>query len=104
MKLKCSWQARAKVFPRCGDRNRTVVVGGTNASNNHVHMTTDWSHKHLIYSKPKSLAKQIHYYRVRGSVQQQIRRNKEKSWWPWDEWRWRRASKNANRLHGGTGV
>jgi hypothetical protein len=35
-----------------------VVVRGTRAGNEPVHLTTDWSHHHLIFSAPHNLARQ----------------------------------------------
>jgi hypothetical protein len=55
-----------------------VVVRGTSAQNGPVHMATDWSHRHLIFSQPHSL---MDGFKLSGNpryVQQWIRRNAEK--------------------------
>jgi len=55
-----------------------VVVRATNAQNGPVHMATDWSHRHLIFSQPHSL---LDGFKLSGNpryVEQWIRRNAEK--------------------------
>jgi hypothetical protein len=55
-----------------------LVVRGTHAQNGPVHMSTDWSHRHLIFSQPHSL---MDGFKLSGNpryVQQWIRRNAEK--------------------------
>jgi hypothetical protein len=55
-----------------------VVVRATNAQNGPVHMATDWSHRHLIFSQPHSL---LDGFKLSGNpryVQQWVRRNAEK--------------------------
>ena len=64
-----------------------------------VHLTTDWSHRHLVFSNPKSLMKRIQLSSNPRYVQQWIRRNAEKQG-DRDEWRWRRAPENPKLLHG----
>ena len=74
-----------------------LVVRGTHAQNGPVHMSTDWSHRHLIFSQPHSL---MDGFKLSGNpryVQQWIRRNAEKRVNP-DAWRWRHSE--ANPLKG----
>ena len=55
-----------------------VVVRATNAQDGPVHMATDWSHRHLIFSQPHSL---MDGFKLSGNpryVQQWVRRNAEK--------------------------
>ena len=72
---------------------------GIRAGDEPVHLVTDWSHRHLVFSPPKTLAQQI---RLWGNVryrQQRARRNAEQNDEP-DAWRWRRAPENPGRLQG----
>jgi hypothetical protein len=55
-----------------------VAVRGTNAENGPVHMATDWSHRHLIFSQPHSLGDGFKLSANPRYVQQWIRRNAEK--------------------------
>jgi len=48
------------------------------ASNEHVHLATDWSHRHLIFSTPKTWLQSFNLSRNPRYVQQWIRRNAEK--------------------------
>jgi hypothetical protein len=55
-----------------------VVVRVTRAQNGPVHMVTDWSHRHLIFSQPNSPLDGSKLSRDPRYVQQWIRRNAEK--------------------------
>jgi hypothetical protein len=55
-----------------------VVVRGTSAQNGPVHMATDWSHRHLIFSQPHSLMDGFKLSANPRYVQQWMRRNAEK--------------------------
>jgi hypothetical protein len=55
-----------------------VVVRGTSAKNGPVHMATDWSHRHLIFSQPHSLVDGFKLSANPRYVQQWMRRNAEK--------------------------
>src|SRR5580700_4625854 len=67
-----------------------VVVHRTSAANGAVHLTTDWSHRHLIYSAPHNLAEHIRLLSKPRYVQQMIRRNAGRNGDP-EAWRWRHA-------------
>jgi hypothetical protein len=56
-------------------------------------MTTDWSHRHLIFSTPKTLFDRIQFSSNHRYVQQWVRRYAEKAEKEDDReaWRWRRA-------------
>jgi hypothetical protein len=55
-----------------------LVVRGTHAQSGPVHMATDWSHRHLIFSQPHSLMDGFKLSANPRYVQQWIRRNAEK--------------------------
>jgi hypothetical protein len=55
-----------------------VMVRGTNAQNGPVHMATDWSHRHLVFSQPHSLMDGFKLSSNPRYVQQWMRRNAEK--------------------------
>src|SRR5882762_3909161 len=91
MKLDCSWQVRlAQGLLGAALVIGLVVVSGTNAENEPIHTTTDWSHRHLIFSTPETLFERIQFSSNHRYVQQWVRRYAEKE----DDreaWRWRRA-------------
>jgi hypothetical protein len=91
MKLNCSWQIRlAQILLGAALVISLVLVHGTSAQNGPVHMVTDWSHRHLVFSAPKNL---VHAFQLSSNpryVQQWTRRNamiQSSS----QGWRWRRA-------------
>ncbi len=49
----------------------SIVLG----SNEHGHMTTDWSHHHVVYSTPKTLLQGFKYSQSPRYVQQWVRRH-----------------------------
>jgi len=91
MKLNCSWQTRlAQILLGAALAIALVLVHGTSAQNGPVHMVSDWSHRHLIFSAPKNL---IHAFQLSSNpryVQQWMRRNAEIQSSS-QGWRWRRA-------------
>jgi hypothetical protein len=118
MKLNSSWRVRltqillgsvivlALVAPRGThaqgrDERGHDLKGwdGKAPENPPVHLGTDWSHRHLVFSTPKSLTERIQLSSNPRYVQQWIRRNAEKQG-DRGEWRWRRAPENPKRLHG----
>ena len=76
-----------------------VAVPGAKAGEEHAHLVTDWSNRHLVYSEPKSAKKRLELSSDPRYVQQGIRRNAERQH-SRDEWRWRRAPEDPNHLHG----
>ena len=55
-----------------------VVVGGTRAGNEPIHLSSDWSDRHLVFSPPTSL---IHHFALSNNprfVKQWVRRNAER--------------------------
>jgi len=94
MKLDCSRQIRlAQGLLGAALVIGLVLVSGTNAENDPVHTTTDWSHRHLIFSTPKALFDRIQFSSNHRYVQQWVRRYAEKKVDRDDReaWRWRRA-------------
>jgi hypothetical protein len=91
MKLNCSWQIRlAQILLGAALAIALVLVHGTSAQNGPVHMVSDWSHRHLIFSAPQNL---IHAFQLSSNpryVQQWMRRNAEIQSSS-QGWRWRRA-------------
>ncbi len=63
-----------------------------------VHLATDWSHRHLIFSPPKNLAQQLRLSSNPRYVQQWVRRNAKRG--DQNAWRWNRAPVNPGLLHG----
>jgi hypothetical protein len=76
-----------------------VAVRGAKAGEEHAHLVTDWSHRHLVYSEPKSLMKRFELSKDPRYVQQWMRRNAERRH-DRDEWRWRRALEHPDHLQG----
>ena len=74
-----------------------IVVRGTNAGNNPVHLSTDWSHRHVVFSSPHNLGQHVHLLSNPRYVQQLIRRNAEKKD-NGNNGRWHRF--DPNPLHG----
>ena len=83
------------------DRGQDLKKGwdGKAPESQPVHLTTDWSHRHVVFSPPKDLIQQFQLSRNMRYVQQLVRRNAEKKGDP-NEWRWRRAPESPNLLHG----
>src|ERR1700722_16409588 len=78
-----------------------VAVRGVKAGEEeHAHLVTDWSHRHLVYSEPRSLMKRFELSRDPRYVQQLRRKNAERRGFDRDEWRWRRALEHLDKLHG----
>ena len=76
-----------------------VMVRGTNAQREHAHLVTDWSHRHVVFSEPKSLMKRFQLSSNHRYVQQWMRRQAERRG-DRDEWRWRHAPDHPKQLQG----
>jgi hypothetical protein len=108
MKLNRAWQIRlAQILLGAALAIALVLVHGTSAQNGPVHMATDWSHRHLIFSAPKNL---IHAFQLSSNpryVQQWMRRNAEIQSSS-QGWRWRRAQSESMKgdwsMNMGTGA
>src|SRR5580700_10416414 len=100
MKSNNSWRIRlAEILLGAAIVIALVVVRGTKAGDEPVHLVTDWSHRHMVYSAPSSLMQRFQLSSDTRYVQQWIRRNAEKRH-DRDEWRWRRAPDDPNHLQG----
>jgi len=69
------------------------------AGEEHVHLVTDWSSRHLVFSEPKTLKKRFELSRDPRYVQQWLRRDSDRRH-DHDEWRWRRALEHPDQLQG----
>jgi hypothetical protein len=78
-----------------------VVVRGIRAGNEPIHLTTDWSHHHLIFSAPHNLAQQIYLYYDPRYLQQLVRRRDARLGLGdiGDGFRWRRALETPETLN-----
>jgi len=100
MKSNNSWKIRlAQILFGAAFLLALVVVRGTHAGNENTRVTTDWSHRHMIFSAPQSLGQHIGLLSNPRYVQQLIRRN-ARFQGNGDEWRWRRAPETPDLLHG----
>jgi hypothetical protein len=100
MKSNNSWRIRLAQILLCA----VIVIGlvwvhGTNAGNEPVHMVTDWSHRHVIFSAPHHLGQHVHLLSNPRYVQQLVRRNAKGSGNA-DLWRWQRAPESPELLQG----
>src|SRR5882762_8849680 len=101
MKLDCPWQVRlAQGLLGEALVIGLVVVSGTNAQNDPVHTTTDWSHRHLIFSTPRTLFDRIQFASNARYVQQWVRRNAEHKREEEEEARRWHHAEDADPLHG----
>jgi hypothetical protein len=102
IKLKpiSSWRVRlAQILLGSAIVLALLVTRGVRAGNEPVHLVTDWSHRHVVFSPPKNLMQQFQLSGNMRYVQQWVRRNAEKQGGS-DSWRWSRASENPRFLHG----
>src|ERR1035437_9254747 len=101
MKLNSSWRIRvAQILLGAAIVIALVVVRGTHAGNEPVHLVTDWSHRHLVFSAPHNLGQHVQLLSNPRYVQQLIRRNAEQHG-DSNASRWRRAPEpGANSLQG----
>ncbi len=100
MKSNNSWRIRlAQILLGAAIVIALVMVRGAKAGDEPVHLVTDWSHRHLVYSAPRSLMERFRLSSHPRYVQQWMRRNAERRG-DRNEWRWHRAPENPNQLHG----
>jgi hypothetical protein len=99
MKLYGSWPAKLAQVLFGLSFLVLFMARDTNAGKKPVPMTTDWSHRHLVFSTPKSLTRQIRLSSNPRYAQQSIRKNAQKRV---DQkgWRWRRAPEKPTLLQG----
>src|ERR1700733_8608298 len=100
MKSHSSWRVRlSQILLGVAIVFALLVVHRTSAGNEPVHLVTDWSHHHLIFSAPKSLGDHVRLLSNPRYVQQLARRSGERGG-NGDEFRWRRAPETPDTLKG----
>jgi len=100
MKSNNSWRIRlAQILLGAAIVIALVVVRGAKAGHEPVHLVTDWSHRHVVFSNPTSLIRRFQLSSDPRYREQWVRRNSERRGDP-DEWRWRRAPEDPAHLHG----
>jgi hypothetical protein len=98
MKFNGTWQLRlTQVFLGAGIVIVLTVVRRTNAEHEPVHLVTDWSHRHVIFSAPHDLMQQFRLSTDPRYVQQLIRRNDAREE-DRDRGRWRRAPEDPDTI------
>jgi hypothetical protein len=101
MTSKNSWRIRvAQILLGVFVIALVAVRGAKAGEEEHAHLVTDWSHRHLVYSEPRSLMKRFELSRDSRYAQQVRRKNAERRGFDRDEWRWRRALEHPDKLHG----
>jgi hypothetical protein len=76
-----------------------VVVRAIKAANEPIHLVTDWSHRHVLFSPPHNLMDRFRLSRNPRYVQQIMRRDAERRD-PRNGWPWSRPTKDRDLLHG----
>jgi len=85
LKLKKEWRiAPARILLGCAIVIAFVLVRGTRAGDEPVHLVTDWSHRHMVFSDPKSLFQAFELSGNPRYLQQWIRRNAERKRERWN--------------------
>jgi len=76
-----------------------TAVRTTKAENEPIHLVTDWSHRHVVFSPPRDLMDRFRLSQDPRYFQQIIRRNVERQD-QGDDWRWRHDRGRKHLLHG----
>jgi len=102
---KTTWKIRlAQILLGVGFVMALVVVRGTHAGNEPIHMATDWSHRRVVFSAPHNLGQHVHLLSNPRYVQQLVRRNSGNTGKGDPGWKWRRAPEPTpgptNPIHG----
>ena len=97
-KLKQEWRIRlAKLLLGVAIVIALSMVRGIHAGDEPVHLTTDWSDRHVMFSSPKSLLQSLHLARNPRYLRQWVRRYAERK----NDWRdWRGHNTSEDLLHG----
>jgi hypothetical protein len=77
-----------------------MLVRDAKAGDEHQSLVTDWSHRHLVYSEPRSPMRRFQLSAETRYVQQVRRKNAEKRGIGREEWRWHHAPEHPNQLQG----
>src|SRR5271167_4564417 len=97
-KLKQEWRIRlARLLLGGAIVIALSMVRGIRAGDEPVHLTTDWSDRHVMFSSPKSLLQSLHLARNPRYLRQWVRRYAERK----NDWRdWRGHNTTEDLLHG----
>jgi len=98
MRLNKEWRIRlAQLLLGSAIVITLIMVRGIRAGDEPVHLTTDWSDRHVVYSSPKSLLQSLNLARDPRYVRQWVRRYAERN----NDWRWWRGhNTREDLLHG----
>jgi hypothetical protein len=100
MKLNFEWRFRLGQILFGATILIALVVGrGIRAGDESIHMPTDWSHRHMVFSPAKTWEQQARISR-NERYRQQLERRKAKDDDEHDDRRWRRAPENPGLLKG----
>ena len=100
MKMKFEWKFRLGPILIGTTILIALVIGrGIRAGDEPEHLTTDWSHRQMIFSPAKTWEQQIRLW-GNARYRQQLERRKAKENDEPDAWRWRRAPENPGLLKG----
>jgi hypothetical protein len=101
MKSNGKWQIglTALVFGAITLISLTAAVRTTKAENEPIHLVTDWSHRHVVFSPPRDLMDRFRLSQDPRYFQQIIRRNVDRRDQD-DDWRWRHVRGRKHLLHG----
>jgi hypothetical protein len=98
MKSKKEWRIRlAQFLLGSAIVIALTVVRGIRAGDEPVHLTTDWSDRHIMFSSPRSLLQSLHFARNPRYLRQWVRRYAERR----NDWRdWKGHNKPEDLLQG----
>ena len=101
MKLNRSWRSKmAQILVGAAMVFALMAAREAKADGEHEHMVTDWSHRYVVYSTPKSLMQRFELSTDRRYVDQWRRRESEHRRHDRDERRWRRAPEDPHSIQG----
>lgn len=101
MKQNRSWRAvPLRILLVASFALALVIVHGVHAGNEPFHLVTDWSHRHMVYSAPKTLMDRFRFSTETRYVQQWVRRYAEERGDERDRDRWKWHHAEENPLHG----
>jgi hypothetical protein len=101
MKLNHSWRSRmAQILVGAAMVFALMAAREARADGEHEHMVTDWSHRYVVYSTPKSLMQRFALSGDRRYVDQWRRRESEHGRHDRDERRWHRAPEDPHKIQG----
>jgi hypothetical protein len=101
MKSNHSWRTRlVKIFTCAAMAIALMAAREAKADGEHQHLITDWSSRHMVYSPPRTLKRQIELSRDPRYMDQLRRREWERRRGNNEEWRWRHAHEDPDRIRG----